>query len=84
MPKGKNLGLNRGASLKSLPMEQSSANMAIANYRSCRSSSTGSTRTQFLVGTGVLQIHSNGKGTTVAVALPFIRNLQESTRSATG
>lgn len=33
---------------------------------------------------GVLQIHSNGEGTTVAVALPLIRSLQESTRSGSG
>jgi PAS domain S-box-containing protein len=32
---------------------------------------------------GVLQIHSNGEGTGVAVSLPVIRNVQESTRSAT-
>jgi two-component system NarL family sensor kinase len=33
---------------------------------------------------GVLQIRSNGKGTTVAVALPVTRKAQESSRSATG
>jgi len=57
MPKGKDLGLNRSASSKSLPNEQSSermiANIAIANYRSCRASSTGSMRTQFLVATTI-------------------------------
>lgn len=33
---------------------------------------------------GVLQIHSNGEGTAVAVTMPVMRNLQESTRSVTG
>jgi len=33
---------------------------------------------------GVLQIRSNGKGTTVAVALPVTRKAQEFPRSATG
>lgn len=31
---------------------------------------------------GVLEIHSNGDGTTIVVALPIIRNVQESTRSS--
>ena len=58
MPEGKDLGLNRSPSAKSCRIERSSermiANIAFANYRSCRASSTGSMRTQFLVGTGRL------------------------------
>jgi PAS domain S-box-containing protein len=33
---------------------------------------------------GLLQIHSNGEGTSIAVTFPVTRNVQESTRSATG
>src|SRR6516162_7615179 len=71
MPKGKDLGLNRSPVRNTCRIEQSSermiANIAFANYRSCRASSTGSTRTEFLVGTsGSRGSRERKRGPTVA------------------
>src|SRR6516164_10594693 len=57
--------------------ERTIANIAFANYRSCRASSTGSTRTQFLVWTGERCHQVPPKAAPSHVRLDFMLNHSE-------
>jgi hypothetical protein len=58
MPESEDLGLQRGSSSKALPnqreQQENERKHGIGNYSCRRSNSTGSTRTEFLVGTGTI------------------------------